>query len=213
MTAVASALLSLHGAEPQQEPFPWYQLNGTFGAPLADELEATFPADGFAAVSRPDGEKSYEMWVRQLCPPVPEATTDLPPAWAALTRYVTSPTFAAAVGELTGLPVADAAVEVNLWRYTAGCWLAPHLDKPEKIVTVVCYLNRDWPTGEGGELLLLNSARADDVARRVAPLLDTGVILVRGNRSWHAVDGMRDNPRERRSVQVVFNRPVREAAC
>jgi SM-20-related protein len=199
-------LLSLAGARPVTEPFPWYHLAGTFGPELAGTLLGTFPVDGFTTVSRPFGEKSYEMSVRRLSPAGPEEAADLCGAWAALLAYVTSGSFADTVAAVVDLPLSGADVEVNLWRYSAGCWLAPHVDKPEKVVTVLCYLNPDWPTDHGGELLLLRSPAPQDVACRVRPLLDTGVILVRSDHSWHAVDPVRDpdGHLERRSLQIVF---------
>ncbi|MEU6298715.1 2OG-Fe(II) oxygenase [Streptomyces erythrochromogenes] len=203
-------LVSLGRTTTEDAPFRWHHVLDTFAPADLDALRATFPQDGFQMVTRTNRDKSYAMYHRPLHPlgdTQPDAT-ELAAPWRRFVEEVTGPAYRAAVAGLTGLPVQDAPVEVNVWRYGANCWLDPHVDKPEKLVTHVLYFNRAWPTGRGGDLLLLGSSAGDDVVRRVAPAANTGVLLVRGDDSWHAVErvsGGEGGP-ERLSAQVVFHR-------
>ena len=60
-----------------------------------------------------------------------------------------------------------------------------HTDSKDKIITVLLYLNRDWPHAGGRLRLLRNGQNLDDYAVEVPP--DNGTLLVfrRSNTSWH----------------------------
>ncbi|SDF99426.1 2OG-Fe(II) oxygenase superfamily protein [Sinosporangium album] len=214
MTTPTTSLISFDHTTVEDAPFRWHHVLDTFRPADAAELRGTFPRDGFRMVSRTGVDKSYAMYYRRLhpmdggeAPPEPA----LPDPWRHFVAEVTGPAYRAAVAALTGLPIETASIEVNLWRYGASCWLDPHVDKPEKIVTHVLYFNESWPTGRGGDLLLLGSSSEGDVVRRVAPAANSGVLLVRGDRSWHAVERVRDGEAlERLSAQVVFHQAAQE---
>jgi SM-20-related protein len=191
----------------EHDPFPWFHVRETFTAERAAQLRASFPQDGFEMVARDGQDKSYAMYHRLLHPDGDGGTSGLEPVWKEFVEYVTGPEYRAEVARLTGLELGSASVEVNVWRYAHNCWLAPHVDKPAKLVTHVLYFNDDWPQDRGGDLLLLGSAGQDDVRRRVAPVANSGVLLVRGDRSWHAVERVQPGPApvERLSAQVVFH--------
>jgi len=206
-------LVSFDHTTTEDEPFRWHHVLDTFLPADAATLRETFPRDGFRMVTRTGLDKSYAMHHRLLHPlDGDDDTLPLPEPWRRFVAGVTSPAYRAAVAELTGLPLETATVEVNLWRYGHSCWLDPHVDKPEKLVTHVLYFNESWPADRGGELLLLGSPSVDDVVRRVVPAVNTGVLLLRGDDSWHAVERVRDGEAglERLSAQVVFNRGDRE---
>ncbi|MFI5520054.1 2OG-Fe(II) oxygenase [Streptomyces platensis] len=206
---MSTPLVSFDRTTAEDDPFRWYHVRDTFTPGDAKALCETFPRDGFRMVTRTGRDKSYTMYHRQLHPVEggEAGAAGLAEIWRRLVAEVTGPAYRAAVAELTGLPVGDAPVEVNVWRYGASCWLDPHVDKPEKLVTHVLYFNEAWPQGHGGDLLLLGSPSGDDVVRRVAPLANTGVLLARGENSWHAVERVRDGAGglERLSAQVVFH--------
>ncbi|MEU8786253.1 2OG-Fe(II) oxygenase [Streptomyces sp. NPDC048637] len=207
---MSTPLVSFDRTTAEDAPFRWYHVQDMFAPADAKALRETFPRDGFRMVTRTGLDKSYAMYHRQLHPVEDgeAGVAGLAGPWRRLVSEVTGPAYRAAVAELTGLPVGDAPVEVNAWRYAASCWLDPHVDKPEKLVTHVLYFNEAWPAGRGGDLLLLASSSGDDVARRVPPHANTGVLLVRGEDSWHAVERVRDRAGglERLSAQVVFHR-------
>ncbi|MFI6284811.1 2OG-Fe(II) oxygenase [Streptomyces sp. NPDC051018] len=207
-------MVSLDGTTVEDDPFRWYHVIDTFRPGDVAALRETFPGDGFRMVTRTGMDKSYAMHHRLLHPLGADGDGDgddgaapLPGPWRDFVAEVTAPGYREAVAALTGLPLEDAHVEVNLWRYGRSCWLDPHVDKPEKLVTHVLYFNESWPEDRGGDLLLLGSSSVDDVVRRVVPAANTGVLLVRGDKSWHAVDRVRDcDPGlERLSAQVVFH--------
>ena len=60
-----------------------------------------------------------------------------------------------------------------------------HTDSKDKIITVLLYLNRDWPHTTGRLRLLRNGQSLDDYAVEIPP--DNGTLLVfkRSNNSWH----------------------------
>lgn len=203
-------LVSFARSSAEDVPFRWYHVRDTFAAADAAALRRTFPGDGFRKVTRTGTDKSYTMHHRSLHPGAEDdgSVSELAEPWRRFVDEVTGAAYREAVAELTGLPLATAPVEVNVWRYGSSCWLDPHIDKPEKLVTHVLYFNESWPTGRGGDLLLLGSSSGDDVVRRIAPLANTGVLLVRGESSWHAVERIREGAvgPERLSAQVIFHR-------
>ncbi|MEW9518214.1 2OG-Fe(II) oxygenase [Streptomyces tubercidicus] len=207
---MSAPLVSFDRTTAEDAPFRWYHVHDTFAPAEARALRDTFPRDGLRMVTRTGTDKSYAMYHRRLHPvdDGEAGAAGLAGPWRRLVAEVTGPAYRAAVAGLTGLPVGDAPVEVNVWRYGGSCWLDPHVDKPEKLVTHVLYFNEAWPTGRGGDLLLLGSSSGDDVVRRVAPVANTGVLLVRGEESWHAVERVREEAGgpERLSAQVVFRR-------
>lgn len=206
-----TTMLSLTGAVSYDAPFRWHHTPGVFPAGTLAELQRSFPEDGFADTSSTRRDKSYTMRVRRLHPAVAGERDRTPPPWQRFTEYVTGAAYRRDLAALTGVPLERARVEVNLWRYGRGCWLDPHVDKPEKLVTHVLYLTPHWPAGQGGDLLLLGSPSEDDVVHRVPPLGGSGVVLVRSERSWHAVARVRgdagpgDGHGDRLSAQVVFH--------
>lgn len=201
-------LVLLDRARPGHVPFDYYHLSETFSPEYGSSLREAFPATGFTKVSSGDPRKTYSMWVRQLHPAPPEPQDDLPAPWRAFLAEVTGPSYRRRLAELTGLPLDSCQVEVNLWKYPPDCWLDPHVDKENKLVTHVLYFNEPWPVTWGGNLLILGSDATDDVVRRVPPLHNTSVLLVRGENSWHAVESAGpENPGAvRLSAQVIFSR-------
>ncbi|WP_371500519.1 2OG-Fe(II) oxygenase [Kitasatospora sp. NBC_00374] len=213
---MTSPSVRLSRARAVHDPFDYYHLDATFPPDRAERLRQTFPDTGFTKVSSADPHKTYTMWARVLHPASPPADggarpdDDLPAPWRAFLAEVTGADYRARLAELTGIDLASCPVEVNLWRYPHDCWLDPHVDKESKLVTHVFYFNRPWPAQWGGNLLVLGSGSADDVVHRVAPADNTSVVLVRSEKSWHAVE--KADPRNpgaaRLSAQVIFHRPA-----
>ncbi|QXJ25706.1 2OG-Fe(II) oxygenase [Actinomadura graeca] len=207
---MSTPMVSLEHITHEDTPFRWYHARNTFGQADLDALLKTFPHDGLRMVTRSGLDKSYAMYHRQLHPldGTGESAAELAEPWRRFVTEVTGPAYRAAVARLTGLPIDDGPVEVNVWRYGRSCWLAPHVDKPEKLVTHILYFNEAWPSEQGGDLLLLGSSSEADVVRRIPPVANTGVLLPRGEDSWHAVERVHDAATglERLSAQVIFQR-------
>jgi Rps23 Pro-64 3,4-dihydroxylase Tpa1-like proline 4-hydroxylase len=82
------------------------------------------------------------------------------------------------------------------------------VDLKDKIVTHVFYFNRAWDKTDGGCLTILRSPSMADVVADVAPLLGNSSVLVRSDKSWHAVSRVVEGcRRSRRSMTVTFYHP------
>jgi SM-20-related protein len=60
-----------------------------------------------------------------------------------------------------------------------------HTDSKSKVLSLLLYLNADWPTPEGRLRLLRNGASLEDVAVEAPATLGSLVIFRRSDRSWH----------------------------
>ncbi len=193
------------------EPYEWAFANGLFPPEAAATLAASYPRDHFKTVRGNDGEKSYVYEARSLIglgADTPTHAEALSPAWQQLAQDLLSPAYRAAMSKLTGRALAEAPIEVNVFHYTPGSWLGPHLDLKDKIVTHVLYFNRSWNKADGGCLTILKSSNIGDVVTEIAPLLGNSSILVRSDKSWHAVSRVVDTcRRSRRSLTVTFYHP------
>ncbi|MFJ9378731.1 2OG-Fe(II) oxygenase family protein [Streptomyces sp. NPDC101455] len=201
-------------ARAEQDPFPHHHLSETFTSHHAERLRETFPTTGFRRVIGHDPDKTYTMWTRPLHPAPDRPADQLPAPWGTFVREVTGPVYRREMAGVTGLDLDACRIEVNLWRYPPDCWLDPHVDKETKLVTQVFYFNEPWPVVWGGNLLLLGSQDPDDVVRRIPPLHNSSVVLVRGEGSWHAVESaLPENPGAMRlSAQVIFHRADQDLA-
>jgi Rps23 Pro-64 3,4-dihydroxylase Tpa1-like proline 4-hydroxylase len=124
--------------------------------------------------------------------------------WRDLMDALCGPEYRRLVGELTGVQLAGAGFSVEAWEYRNGDWLAPHVDKPDKIVTHIIYLTERWCDGDGGRLLMLGSSDPLDRVQVLPPALGSSVVLVRSEHSWHAVEAPRTGACDRRSVTATF---------
>ena len=193
------------------EPFRWAKIDLLFAPADARELVASFPTDHFKPVKGYDGEKGYEYESRSLVHMgAAEASNAerLSPSWRRLTADLLSSEYRAAVARLTGVDLGGLPMEANVFHYGPNAWLGPHVDLPDKRVTHVLYFNEAWPSDDGGCLTILRSADMADVETSIAPLVGTSAVLVRSERSWHAVSRVRNGCRtSRRSVVVTFYSP------
>ena len=195
----------------RDETYEWAEIGNLFSPEDATSLTATFPRDHFKTVTGDDGEKDYEYEARALIAMGAHTIShheELSPSWLALAHDLLSPAYRAAMSSLTGHDLTAVPVEVNAFHYGPGACLGPHLDLPDKLVTHVLYFNPSWNQEDGGCLTLLRSGDSTDVAASVAPLVGNSAVLVRSEKSWHAVSRVVSGCREsRRSMTVTFYRP------
>jgi SM-20-related protein len=193
------------------EPYGWAEVGGLFAPEDAAALAASFPRDHFKTVVGYDGEKDYVYEARALVAMGARGVShadELSEEWLALARDLLSPAYREAMSSLTGRDLSAAPVEANVFHYGPGARLGPHLDLQDKLVTHVLYFNRSWNVQDGGCLTVLRSGDAADVAANVAPVVGNSAVLVRSDRSWHAVSPVVNGCREsRRSMTVTFYRP------
>jgi Rps23 Pro-64 3,4-dihydroxylase Tpa1-like proline 4-hydroxylase len=111
---------------------------------------------------------------------------------------------------LTGIDLRDCVLEARLDRYSVGCWVEPHFDRPDNGVTHLFYFNDPWQVSWNGEFRVLRGSNMENHARRVFPYLGTSVIMVRSERSWHGVPPVNERcPHDRLSLLVQFVKPAR----
>jgi hypothetical protein len=203
---------ALARAELVSRPFRWARVGAAFhSAGEADRIARSAPASGFTESTRTAGaQKRYRMANRTLVDRERGALAmdDLTEEWRGLVAQLRSDEYLEAVSEAIGSALAGCTMEVRLCRYGPGCWMDPHTDRPEKIITHVVYLNRGWRASWGGGLRILGSQRMDDVVDELPPVLDTAALLVRADQSWHAVAPVTDAAAgERASLLVHLMRP------
>jgi hypothetical protein len=191
-------------------PFAHALVEGLFRPDDAAALAASFPRDHYRIV-RGTHQKAYRYDAR---PFVAFGTGEvlfperLSTNWQTLGAELASPGYRRALAELTGVDLDNAPLEVNLFHYGPRSVLEPHLDLPDKLVTHVLYFNQSWERAHGGCLRILRSSDPADFAREILPLVGASAVLVRSDRSWHAVPAVRRGvTHSRRSMTVTFYRP------
>jgi SM-20-related protein len=201
--------LARHTLETQ--PYTWAEISNLFSPQDAEALTDSFPLDHFKTVVGYDGEKDYQYEARSLLDMGADRISypeELSEPWLRLAQDLLSPAYRAAMSSLTAYDLTAVPVEVNVFHYGPGSSLGPHLDLQDKLVTHVLYFNRAWNHQDGGCLSVLRSADPADLAAEVAPLVGNSAVLVRSEKSWHAVSRVVNDCREsRRSMTVTFYRP------
>lgn len=109
------------------------------------------------------------------------------------------PEFEAAVAELFEV---DIAGRPKMYTLRGQCRMKDgkiHTDSEDKIITVLLYMNEDWPH-ESGRLRMLRSGNdVDDFEEEVPPENGTLLIFKRSDNSWH---GHTPFEGTRRSIQM-----------
>ncbi|MGK5627815.1 2OG-Fe(II) oxygenase [Streptomyces sp. URMC 123] len=194
---------SLGAARLTATPWAHAHVPQTLPAEAAGELARAFDDFDLTPCEETRREKSYRFATASLTGPDRPALT---PRWAALVDGLHSDAYRRSVSELTGVPLDGARFSLDLWEYRSGDWLAPHVDKADKLVTQIFYLSEGWREGDGGRLLILGSPDATDVARALPPVLGSSAVLVRSETSWHAVEPPAAHSAPRRSMTATFRR-------
>jgi hypothetical protein len=193
------------------EPFEWAFIDGLFSPADAAALSASFPRDSYKTVQGYDGEKGYAYEARALIhmgASAPAHAAGLSVVWRRLAEDLLAPTYRAALTRLLQRDLGSLPMEVNVFRYPPRAWLGPHVDLKDKLITHVFYFNDVWQEAQGGCLNVLRSPDMADTAATVAPLVGHSALLVRSERSWHAVSPVVDDcSQSRLSMTVTFYRP------
>jgi Rps23 Pro-64 3,4-dihydroxylase Tpa1-like proline 4-hydroxylase len=195
----------------ETEPYSWAMIDNLYTPENAALLAETYPRDHFKTLSGKDAEKEYLYDARSLLGLGADTVSypeELSAAWRELAHDLLSPEYRAAMSQLTGYDLTAAPVEANVYHYGPGSCLGPHLDMPIKLVTHVLYFNAEWDLKDGGNLTILRSKNEDDVASVIPPIVGSSAVLVRSERSWHAVQRVVEScRRSRRCVTITFYSP------
>lgn len=115
----------------------------------------------------------------------PLDSVDVPPAVQALVDELDGPQFEQAIENKFDVSLKDHPKMFSLRGYCRGTDGKIHTDSKDKIITVLLYLNQDWPH-EGGKLRMLRGGKdLNDYCEEVTP--DNGTLLAfrRSQNSWH----------------------------
>jgi len=191
------------------QPYAWAAIGNLFSRKDAAALVASFPRDHFKTVLY-YGERDYEYEARALIGMGASEIShpeELSEAWLALAHDLLSPGYRTSMSLLTGLDLTIAPMEVNVFHYGPGANLGPHPDLEDKLVTHVLYFNNRWNKSDGGCLNILGSADPSDIAAEIEPIIGNSSVVVRSEKSWHAVSRVANSAlSSRRSLTVTFYR-------
>lgn len=195
----------------QSEPYAWAEVGNLFSPRDAEALAASFPCDHYKTVASYGGERDWEYEARSLIPMGEHTIShadELSEAWLKLAQDMLSPAYRVALSLLTECDLTALPLEVNVFHYGPGANLGPHSDLDDKLVTHVMYFNRTWNREDGGCLSILRSADPTDLAFEIPPIVGNSAVLVRSEKSWHAVSPVRKGcEKSRRSLTATFYRP------
>jgi SM-20-related protein len=195
----------------QAQPYSWAEIGNLFSPRDAAALAASFPVDHFKVVAGYGGEKDYEYEARALIAMGADTVSnpeELSEEWLCLARDLCSPAYRTAMSLLTGHDLSTLPMEVNVFHYGPGASLGPHPDLQDKVVTHILYFNQSWNRDDGGCLSILRSADPASLVAEIEPLVGNSAVLVRSDKSWHAVSRVVDGcPSSRRSLTATFYRP------
>jgi len=193
------------------KPYEWTAIDKLFVPADAKALAASYPCDKFKSVKGYDGEKSYEYEARALIHLGTASVAfleGLSESWRRLASDLLSPSYRDAMSRLTGRDLSTAPMEAYVCHFGADAWLGPHLDLKDKVLTHVFYFNKEWDDADGGCLKILNSSKIDDEVATISPIVGNSSVIVRSDKSWHAVSKVvKNSPQSRRSMNVIFYRP------
>jgi SM-20-related protein len=185
-------------------PWPHAYLEDTLPPAFAAALADTFDGFELERCVQTEQEKTYRFGTSQLDAMAPD---DLPGTqWAQLVGLLGGQEYRDALSKLCGVPLDGAEFTLSVWEYRGGDWLAPHVDKADKLVTQIFYLTRDWQPGGGGRLLILDVQHGPEV-HAYPPHAGSSAVLVRSERSWHAVERSAPTSGPRLSVTATYWRP------
>jgi hypothetical protein len=199
----------------RKEPYEWARIDRAIPEERVRELIESFPDDEFWELAPRDRERQWSYSARPLVPlgaDAPDEALEWTAPWRELVDDLLSPAYRESLSELIGKPLDDALMEASVWRWEPDAHLSPQTDLAEKIVTQVFYLSYGWDPSWGGCLEILRSPNSRDVFEELPPLPGLASVLVRSDRSWHAVSPARDSaPEPRRNVVVTWHRPGSES--
>lgn len=203
---------AIRAATIKDEPYRYAVVTGTFCDPdISLQLREQFPQENFSLSERLDkrpDKKRYRTYDYQLVlhdERDESRIASLTPLWRQLVDEVTGAAYRDALAELTGSDLGHLQLEARLTRYSPGCWIEPHTDRADKVVTHLMYFNESWRMEWLGDFRVLRSSDMEDYAERVPPRLGTSVVMVRSERSWHGVPPVQaDTPQVRMTLLVHF---------
>ncbi|MGY1945873.1 2OG-Fe(II) oxygenase family protein [Nocardia asiatica] len=185
----------------QRHPWSHAYLRRALPESLGADLVRDFEQFRLIRTGRETGAKPYQFAHTELRG---ASWGGVSPAWQFVADVITGSDYRRNLERLTGVDLGGAEVGMDLWEYRGNDWLAPHVDKEDKIVTQILYLTENWTDRDGGQLLILNSNDPADLHRALPPRMGSSAILVRSESSWHTVAKIAPGGAPRRSLTITF---------
>jgi Rps23 Pro-64 3,4-dihydroxylase Tpa1-like proline 4-hydroxylase len=201
-------LTNLANVQLQEVPYQWAYSEELFKDNSHHELTRTFPTDNYKLLHTIRDDKSYMMYHRtiydnRISPTI--SLQGLNPVWIDFINELLSKEYISQLSSCLKQNLLQYNIELNFWQYKNGGWLSPHTDKPAKIVSQLFYFNSEWDSNWGGSFRVLNSDNIDDYHREIFPGNGNSIILIRNDRSWHAVTAQTSpNHISRNVLQLIF---------
>lgn len=188
------------------EPFPWYEVPNALNVNERKALIDSYPQTEFTCCENNEGDKPYKMYLRQAYHSNNnDQLHTFSDPWQAFLAQLVSIEYRHQLETELNLDLSHCDIELNLWKYKHGCYLAPHLDKDNKFLTQLFYFNESWDPSWGGALRLLNSDKLDDVGVELFPDTTSSVVFQQSHLSWHAVTKQLSNDEHSRNiVQLIY---------
>lgn len=173
-------LARLRDSPLQRDPFDFVVAENFLTAESAGRLVDEFP--------RVPGHGSY-----------PLSTLACSPLFARLADELEGEEMRAAIEDKFALDLAARPTMITLRGYSDGKDGGIHTDSVTKLITVLIYMNRDWPDRAGRLRLLRGPNDLADYAVEILPLAGTLIAFRRSEVSFH---GHEEHVGKRQSVQL-----------
>jgi SM-20-related protein len=178
-------------AQVAHEPYTWLLGSGVLKEDAIDDLKRDFPD-----ITKPGGLTVEEV--------------DLKGRFRALIEELESDAFSAELSNKFAQDLTQYPRLTTIMRWSTAKYGAIHTDGPSKVMTLLVYMNDQWPTGGAGRLrALYNGKDFEPYAVEVPPLMGMVFAFLRADNSWH---GHLPFTGERRVVQVAWVKDAREVA-
>jgi len=134
--------------------------------------------------------------------------TELKGRFKTLIEELEGPVVTDALSEKFGMDLRPFPRLTTIRKFSQGKDGRPHTDGESKIMTLLVYLNDEWPDSDEGRLRVLRGPDDfEDMAAEVPPTMGTVFGFLRRDNSWH---GHKPFTGERRVVQVAWLRDAKE---
>lgn len=159
-------LEKLRAARVETQPFTYTIVPGFIGPDTVARINATFP--------KIDQGGSYPVESLESGMMIKEVIAELDGA-----------EFERVIAEKFGVELDGRPKMYSLRGYTRAKDGQIHTDSKDKIITVLLYLNREWPQKMGRLRILRDGHDLENYAAEVAPDNGTMLIFKRSDSSWH----------------------------
>ncbi|MEH1842597.1 MAG: 2OG-Fe(II) oxygenase family protein [Nostoc sp.] len=189
----------------QEVPYRWAFLQNLFPQKQSLELSNNYPQEGFYQDGKGFPMRMVFDEIQDITKPRITDSPKLNNLWQQLVNDLHATAYRAAVGELTGLNLMDDLMYIYFFRYDIDNFFSPHPDSPIIRMVQMFYFNQEWNSNCGGCLRILKDDNPDSVFQEIPPLLNTSVILVRSDNSWHTVTPVsKEAAQSRLTLKVAF---------